>query len=90
MTFTTENTSKWLISVLSFRKNNLGKKKKRGIIKKIWKEINVERETKREKNKKEINFSNYSRSFSPQMLPSYARAVKLIAFLFKQVEYSPI
>lgn len=50
----------------------------------------MERETKREKNKKEINFSNYRRSFSPQMLPIYVRAVKLIAFLFKQVEYSPL
>lgn len=48
----------------------------------------MERETKREKNKKEINFSNYSRSFTPQMLPIYARAVKLIAFLLKQVAYS--
>lgn len=48
----------------------------------------MERETKREKNKKEINFSNYSMSFTPQMLPIYATAVKLIAFLLKQVAYS--
>lgn len=42
---------------------------------------NVERETKREKKKKEIYFSNYSRSFASQMLAIYARAVKLITFL---------
>lgn len=40
----------------------------------------MERETKREKKKKEI-FSNYSRSFAPQILAIYATAVKLIAFL---------
>lgn len=48
----------------------------------------MKRETKREKNKKEINFRNYSRSFTPQMLPIYARAVML--FLLKQVVYSPV
>lgn len=45
----------------------------------------MERETKREKKKKKINFSNYSRSFAPQMLAVYARAVKLIAFFCPMV-----
>lgn len=40
------------------------------------------REKPREKEEKGNYFSNYSRSFAPQMLGIYARAVKLIVFFF--------
>lgn len=81
VTFTEKNTCKSLTFLTTSEKliQNKTQKGKRGVKRKVWKKINVVGETKREKNKKDINFSNY-RSFTPVNVTHLYQSCKANSF----------